>query len=153
MIHSPSYPRTRNLRQQPSDVNCMPMPERSPRPLALEDNMACLAAPWDPTTNIVEVFTRGAICRQFAEQGDEPIPDTKYLHILLQVFTNSGVFGHDIEDWEAKPRADKTIANMKTHFMEANKRRRKKDLSLKQTLSANAAGVAPTVIVIARLLR
>jgi hypothetical protein len=113
--------------------------------LALEDNMACLAAPWDPTTNIVEVFTRGAICRQFAEQGDEPIPDTKYLHILLQVFTNSGVFGHDIEDWEAKPRADKTIANMKTHFMEANKRRRKKDLSLKQTLSANAAGVAPTV--------
>jgi hypothetical protein len=106
---------------------------------ALEENLARLEAPWDPTTNIVEVFTRGALCRRFAAQGDEPIPDSKYMRILLQIFTNSGVFGRDIEDWEAKPKADKTIVNMKTHFMEANKRRRKKEQGLKGALSANAA--------------
>jgi hypothetical protein len=106
---------------------------------ALEENLKKITAPWDPTANIIEVFTNGAKCRKFAEDGGEPIADSKYMRILLQIFTDSGVFGRDIEDWEAKPKAEKTVVNLQKHFTEANKRRRKKEESLKATLSANTA--------------
>jgi hypothetical protein len=111
---------------------------------ALEDNLKKITAPWDPTTNIVEVFTNGAKCRKFAADGGEPIVDSKYMRILLQIFTDSGVFGRELEDWEAKPKADKTVSNLQKHFTEANKRRRKKEESLKGTLSANAASTTGT---------
>jgi hypothetical protein len=106
---------------------------------ALEDNMRRLTTPWDPTTNIVEVFTRGADCRAFATEGNDPIGDAHYMRILLQNFKDSGVFARAIEAWETKLPAEQTVANMEIHFTLFNKRRRKDDASMKATLSANAA--------------
>ena len=106
---------------------------------ALEDNLKKITAPWDPTTKIITVFTNGNRCRKFATEGGEPIADSKYMRMLLQVFTESGVFGRAIEDWDAKPRAEKTVANLQRHFTEANKLRRKKEDSLKGALTANSA--------------
>jgi hypothetical protein len=105
---------------------------------ALEDNMRRLATPWDPTTNIVEVFTRGSDCRAFAADGNDPITDAHYMRILLQTFKDSGVFARAIEAWETKLPGEQTVAAMEVHFTLFNKRRRKDDASMKTTLSANA---------------
>jgi hypothetical protein len=106
---------------------------------ALEENMNRLATPWDPTTNIIEVFTRGTDCRAFAANGNEPIADTKYMRVLLQVFKASGVFDRAIEAWETKLPDEQTVEAMETHFLLFNKRRRKDDAGMKATLSANVA--------------
>jgi hypothetical protein len=106
---------------------------------ALEENLTRLATPWDPTTNIVEVFTRGADCRAFAEDGNEPIADSKYMRVLLQVFKDSGVLTRAIEAWQTKLPAEQTVEAMETHFTLFNKRRRKDDEGMKATLLANAA--------------
>jgi hypothetical protein len=104
---------------------------------SLADNLKKATAPWDPSTRINDVFTNGNACRRFAIEGGEPIPDSAYIRMLLQVFRESGVFGRAIEDWEAKPKATRTVANLQKHFTEANKLRRRREESLKGTLTAN----------------
>jgi hypothetical protein len=58
----------------------------------LEANLTTMKAPWDPSTNLELVFARAHKCRCFAISGGDPISDPTYIRILLEVFTESGVF-------------------------------------------------------------
>jgi hypothetical protein len=68
----------------------------------LEANLTAMKAPWDPSTDLEHVFARAHKCRCFAASGRDPISDPAYILILLEVFTESGVFTRALEDWRAK---------------------------------------------------
>jgi hypothetical protein len=106
----------------------------------LEANLTAMKAPWDPSTDLELVFARAHKCRRFAVSGGDPISDPAYIRILLEVFTESGVFTRALNDWQAnKDDADHTTANLKTHFGKADKERLRSTSTLKATLSAAAA--------------
>jgi hypothetical protein len=89
----------------------------------LEANLTAMKAPWDPSTDLELVFARAHKCRRFAISGGDPISDPAYIRILLEVFTESGVFTRALEDWRAKEDTDHTTTNLKTHFGKADKER------------------------------
>jgi hypothetical protein len=103
----------------------------------LKQNRKTLAAPWDPDTPILTVFTNGTGCRQFAIAGLDPISDKNYIAILLQTFEKSGVLEKATTDWEEKDEADQTVENFITHFKKADKFCRKRLITMKGTLTAN----------------
>jgi hypothetical protein len=104
----------------------------------LEANLTAVKAPWDPSTDLELVFARAHKCRCSAVSGGDPISDPAYIRILLEVFTESGVFTRALEDWRAK---DDATANLKTHFGKADKERLRSTSTLKATLAAHAGGV------------
>jgi hypothetical protein len=57
----------------------------------------------------------------------------------VAVFQVSGVFADEVKLWNNKPLADKTYANLQTHFKQANKNRLLSDKTLKETLAAHKA--------------
>jgi hypothetical protein len=99
-----------------------------------------MKAPWDPSsTDQDTVFAGAHKCCCFAASGQDPIFDPAYSCILLEVFTESGVFTRALEDWQAKPDKDHTAVNLKTHFdKKADKECLRSNSSLKATLSAHA---------------
>ena len=109
-------------------------------PTDLDTNRDELETEWDPMTPIETVFNRGKVCRDFAELGEDPITDASYMRALIKVFTKSGVFGVAVHEWNGKAAADKTIVNLKTHFVRANKERIAEDPTTRGMLEqANAA--------------
>jgi hypothetical protein len=106
----------------------------------LDANLTAMKAPWDPSTNLELVFARAHKCQCFAASGGDSISDPgAYIRILLEVFTESGVFTRALEVWRAKEDADHTTVNLKTHFDKADKERLRSTSTLKVTLSAHAA--------------
>jgi hypothetical protein len=113
------------------------------KPDDLLENLKKLSTPWDPDTPIETVFNNGNICRQFAEEGKEPITDSMYMLTLLGVFRNSGVLTQAIREWEFKAPGDKTSRAFKVHFKQADEYRRRYDQQLKESIAANTTGRAP----------
>jgi hypothetical protein len=106
----------------------------------LQKNLKDLELPWNPDTPIEDVFARGTFCRDFAEEGEDPITDATYTRYLVQTFEKSGVLEKAVEDWEKKPKADQTLANCEIHFTEANSYRLTKlAKESKDVLAANNA--------------
>jgi hypothetical protein len=91
----------------------------------LQDNWTKLRAPWNPDTPIIKMMCSLMLsnkCCLFAatEEGGKIMTGMHFIRELIQVFRDSGVLPPAIDDWEAKPRASKTIAVLKTHFTEAS---------------------------------
>jgi hypothetical protein len=116
------------------------------RPEDLEANLKRMDQPWDPDTNIQSVFDNAAECRAFAAEGQDAISDPTYIRRVLEVFRKSGVFSNDIRDWNLKPEADKTIAELKVHFLRADQQRRANEPTLKHTLAAKASGTVSDTV-------
>ena len=108
-------------------------------PEDLEANLTLFDTPWDPATPIETVFVNARRCRHFAEVGDDPISDAAYMRQLIKTFTKAGVFTQAIHEWNNKATADKTTANIVTHFTRADVERRLHDPTTKATLTANTA--------------
>ena len=108
----------------------------------LERNLINIAKPWNPDTDIETVFNHGALCRELATEGGNPITDASYILILVKIFRDRGVFAMEIREWSHLPEADKTVARCMTFFTEAYENRIKESLQI--VLTANAA-IPPTV--------
>jgi hypothetical protein len=106
----------------------------------LVDNTNHLKTPWDPDTPIENVFDDGTFCRDFATERDDPISDATYTRIPVEIFEQTGVLEKAVEDWEMKPKNEKTLNNIITHFTTANHYRLTKLVkSSKEDLAANTA--------------
>lgn len=114
-------------------------------PTDLEANLARIKAPWNPDTPIENVFANGTDCRQFAEDGNEAIPDGAYIRILLNIFRQSGVLEDSIRDWEKQPAAAKTVALCNEHFIRDNRIRLQSKSYLKDILATPPASEAHAV--------
>ena len=78
---------------------------------------------WMKITNVQHAVARIA-----------PITDATAITLTLNAFKETGVYDIDVTDWKKKPEADKTMANFRDHFDEADKERR-------LNLTAGAAGL------------
>ena len=107
-------------------------------PELLEANLKKIEEPWNPTEPITQLWNRFKDCKDLAVKGQEPIQDSVIVRHALNILTASGVFEHDVRDWDKKPDADKTLDNLKTHFNAAEKRR----LAKQTSGSAGYAGAA-----------
>ena len=65
------------------------------------------------------VSVNGRICFSFATTGDNPITDDTCIHQMVKIFTNSGIFTQAIHKRNLKTPAQKTMANLITHFTQA----------------------------------
>ena len=65
----------------------------------IERNLINIAHPWNPDTDIETVFNHGALCRELAAEGGNPITDPSYVLILVKIFRDSGVFQMEIREW------------------------------------------------------
>jgi hypothetical protein len=108
-------------------------------PEDLEENLENLRAPWNPSTSIHEVFASAQLCRQIATLGGDPISEATVVRALATKFEKSGVFGTQIMDWNNKPQPDKTLDNLITHFLQADKNRLRSDKHVREVLAANEA--------------
>lgn len=108
-------------------------------PEDLEANLANLRAPWNPSTCIHEVFANAQLCDQIATLGGDPISQATMVRSLATKFEKSGVFGTEVKDWNNKAAHDKNMANLTTHFIQADKNRLRSEKHLKDTLAANEA--------------
>ena len=105
----------------------------------LAENSTIIYILWDPDKPIETVFETGIFCREFAEEGDDPISDATYTRILVSIFDESGVLEKAVEDWEKKPKDDKDLEEAILHFTEANEYRHNKlSKTTKAVLAANS---------------
>ena len=106
----------------------------------LEQNEQDLAMTWDPNEATDKVFDNATECQAFATAANDPITDNKAMREILKTFKKSGVMHDGIKDWKKKAAAAQTLANMRTHFCDANKRRLENDTAALQGYgTANAA--------------
>lgn len=92
-------------------------------PADLTANLKTLSEPWHPSTSIDVLFQRIEDGRTFAIAGESPIDDNTTVRITYDIFFNTGLFEHPCREWRAKPKADKTYANLQQHFRIANRDR------------------------------
>jgi hypothetical protein len=113
----------------------------------LTTNLEQLQVPWNPDTPIESLVHRAEFRRVFAARGEDSITDATYIRCLIIVLTKSGIFKQAIDEWEKKPKADKTVANLETHFTEAYQHRLNKlQQGTKDVLAANKATTDTTKI-------
>jgi len=115
-------------------------------PQDLEENLKKIKTPWTADTPIETVFVNGKECRQFADEGEEPITDGAYIRILEKIFRDSGVLNKAVDDWQMM-QGPKTIRRAVAHFTKANRVRLGNKEYLKDVLAANAATGSQTTAV------
>ena len=107
----------------------------------LKRNLINISRPWNPDMDIQTVFNHGALCRELAAKGGNPITDAGYVLILVKIFQESGVFQMEIREWSRLPEEDKTVARCMSFFTEAFENCMEE--TLQGTLMANTATVPP----------
>jgi hypothetical protein len=103
----------------------------------LAENLEKLKAPWNPNTPIKNAFANGELCRAFARDGAEPIPDWHYIHTMVNTFEQRGVLQQAVYAWRTIPEGDRDMTTLKAHFTTADTIRRKHPDTMQQVLSAN----------------
>ena len=79
-----------------------------------------MSTTWHPTSPIETLYRQIDDGLAFAEAGESPIDDGTAVRIIYNIIFSTGVFELPCRDWRAKPRGDKTLANFKTFFQNAN---------------------------------
>ena len=85
-------------------------------PTSLEANDKKLREQLDPAQPLEVFFTRIEECQEFASAGNTPYTPAQVLNVAYQVLFASGVYADGCKEWRKKALADKTWANLKTHF-------------------------------------
>ena len=86
---------------------------------ALTANLVALEEPWEPVESMEKIWQQATYAQGDAEQGGDPITEATLVCIYRDKLKNTGVFSLNLREWDKKPLADCTWANLKTHFTEA----------------------------------
>ena len=90
------------------------------KPEDLDQNLLTMSTTWHPSSPIETLYRQIDDGLAFAEAGESPIDDGTAVRIIYNIIFSTGVFELPCRDWRAKPRGDKTLANFKTFFQNAN---------------------------------
>jgi hypothetical protein len=110
----------------------------------LQQNRDRLRAPWDPDTPIETLFYHAGECRNFAQEGGDPIPDGQYVQAIVATIKASGVLANAVYDWKTYLEEEQTAQYMVYHFTLADRVRREDNTAMRATLTANSAALPPT---------
>ena len=106
-------------------------------------NEEVMNTPWDSAIEPFEKYLRRiADCRAYAKAAGDPISDKKAVDVIIRNFEKTGEYPDYVKDWNKKAAVDQTYANLKTHFMEAEKERIRQ-LTMKDLGYAGATTNAP----------
>jgi hypothetical protein len=89
----------------------------------LEANQVRMVQQWHPSSPIEDLWTQIDEAAEFAILGESPYDDKFLLRAAYKNIEATGVFTADCRDWNIKPDAEKTFANLRTFFAEADLRR------------------------------
>jgi hypothetical protein len=89
----------------------------------LAANVENMNLQWNPENSIEAVFIQVNTCRDIATDGGDPITEPTAVRSILQNFEASGVFPDAIRLWRARPRLEHTLANITSHFIDADRER------------------------------
>ena len=92
-----------------------------PTPKELEDNRTTFHAPYDVDSPMVTLYQQVEDAATLAEQGNIPYTTEQILQNAYALLLNTGVYNDACKDWRKKPNADKTWANFKIYFTQAEK--------------------------------
>ena len=103
------------------------------QPNDLQQNINKLQEPWDPNTPFEFLIDQIEECIEIADAGGQPFTPTQILNTAYTLVYNTGMYFDECKLWRPKLPADKTWANFKTHFLEAQR-----DLQLQQQTTQQA---------------
>ena len=86
----------------------------------LDTNLTNLSKPWHPTTPIETLFLQIDDGLDFALAGESPIDNNTAVRITYNILFATGLFELACREWRAKPKQEKTLANLKVFFTIAN---------------------------------
>jgi len=89
----------------------------------LTKNLEDLESPWKPAVSMEPLWQRDVVAQQVATAGHEPVTDAALVRIHRQILIDTGLFMLNLHDWDKKAENDKTWANFKTFFSDADKNR------------------------------
>jgi hypothetical protein len=126
-------PKIHNLQSADAAVEPGPVTQPSPRHRirSRDSRQRC----WKP---FLEIVSKASRCNQLAIADNDPISDAAYIRKVFAAFVDSGVFHQAVREWNSKPKAAKTVANIRGHFMEAMERRRI-EKAVESTITPNVA--------------
>jgi len=110
-------------------------------PIDLISNHKKIEAPWDPNTPFEMLIDQIEDCQELAEAGNQPYTAAQILNNAYALVFNTGMYFDDCKAWDARPAAEKTWNNFKTHFLAAQQQLRRQQQTTQQAgfHSANAA--------------
>lgn len=88
-------------------------------PLQLQEKINTLDSPWEPDTELADLFKSFEDVREFALAGDIALTNAQLLMAAYTAIYKSGLYFTDLEKWDDKPAANKTWANFQTFFTAA----------------------------------
>lgn len=86
------------------------------------ENKNQLNQPWDAHEPFHSLIDRVSICREFAADAGRTITDNDVMDALFTVIYETALMHEECEKWEDKPAADKTWHNFQAHFLEAQRK-------------------------------
>ena len=101
-------------------------------PHDLQENNSKFYNAWDPTTPFETLIAQIEDAVEFAEDGKQPYTSQQILNNAYNLVYRSGLYFDDCKDWNAKPEADKTWANFKSHFLQAQRQQRLQQTATQQ---------------------
>ena len=93
-------------------------------PIDLQNNMADFSKKWDPNQPFEVLIDQIEEAVDFADAGGQPYTAQQIINNAYTIVFQTGMFFDDCKTWRAKPDADKTWQNFKTHFGEAQRQLR-----------------------------
>jgi hypothetical protein len=104
----------------------------------LEKNQELCKTIWDPSSTIEAAFAKLAQYRHFATVGQDAISDAQAIRFATDSFEKSGLFTEALKDWRKKPAVQRTLDNLKTHMIAADKERLREQTALKTGMANKA---------------
>ena len=95
---------------------------RKPTPDAVHQNNLTFLSAYNPTDPPELLFKRVADCQEIAIVAKVPYTTEQLLMNVVDLFTRSGAYARDMDDWERKPAANQTYFNLQPFIQAAYQR-------------------------------
>jgi hypothetical protein len=93
-----------------------------PTPDAMRQNNLTLISMYNPKDSPELLFKRCANCQEIVIVAEVPYTSKQLLMNVVDLFTHSGIYACDMDDWERKPDVDKTYVNLRPFIQAAYQR-------------------------------
>jgi hypothetical protein len=90
-----------------------------PTPDAIRQNMTTFLSPYNPQDPPEIIFKQCADCQEIAIIANIKYTDQQLLMNIMDLLTQCGLYQCNLEDWDCKPKANKTWINLRSIIQEA----------------------------------
>jgi hypothetical protein len=110
----------------------------------LEINFEHMRQSWDPRQPVETLFKQIQDCADYSEAGRVPIGHSQQINVGYEHLFATGHFMRACRRWNKKPAAEKTWAQLKSHFAAAHRQHKQMQGESAATTGYNSANAAMT---------